>query len=99
MIVYDELRDLTEKKVTTVHNNTKNIRAIVKIGIFITYWNFVLNLRDLALVRVLAGLVPQKKRFCIGIIWFYSKNQPDYSYNNKKARDLFTGFQNDRYLF
>jgi hypothetical protein len=42
---YNELRNLTKKKVTTEHNNTKNIRAIVKIGIFITYRNFVINLR------------------------------------------------------
>lgn len=27
----NELRALTKKKVTTAHNNTKNIRAIVKI--------------------------------------------------------------------
>jgi len=62
---YNELRDLTKKKVTTVHNNTKNIRAIVKIGIFITCRNFVINLRRLGLVRILAALVPLKKRFCI----------------------------------
>ena len=36
LLEYNELRDLTEKKVTTAHNKTKNNRAIVKIGIFIT---------------------------------------------------------------
>jgi len=68
LLEYNELRDLTKKKVTTVHNNTKNIRAIVKIGIFITCRNFVINLRRLGLVRILAGLVPLKKRFCTTVV-------------------------------
>jgi hypothetical protein len=36
-LAYNELWDLTEKKVATAHNKTKNNRAIVKIGIFITF--------------------------------------------------------------
>ena len=34
---YNEPWNLTEKKVTTAHNKTRNNRAVVKIGIFITY--------------------------------------------------------------
>jgi hypothetical protein len=37
LLEYNEPWNLTEKKVTTAHNKTKNNRAIVKIGIFITY--------------------------------------------------------------
>ncbi len=34
---YDELWNLTRQKAATAHNKIKNNRAIVKIGIFITY--------------------------------------------------------------
>ena len=52
LLAYTELRNLTKKKVTTAHNKTKNNRAIVKIGIFISCENFVIISRKFLPKRV-----------------------------------------------
>ena len=59
-LAYNELWDLTKKKVATAHNKTKNYRAIVKIGIFITFLNFVLNLKKFLFILIFGAFVLAK---------------------------------------
>jgi hypothetical protein len=66
--------------------------ALVKIGIFITYRNFGVNLKELLFIMVLGHLVPVKNRFCTKPVGYYLINQNYTMFGNKKTRDLFTGF-------